>query len=416
MAPTMRPPTRHKTHLRASADRPAAEPGQAKPRVAVVYHFFAHYRSAVVRSLVEDGRAEFTFCGDLECFDDKIEPMSFAEGIRFRRLRTHPIKGSVMWQSGLLSLAASSEFDVLILLGIPKFLAMWPAAIIGRLTGKRVIFWTHGWTYRPTGPLRLVRSAFLKLADSIMTYGRWAKQIGIEHGFDPRRIHVIGNSLDLESQRRVRSSMTNEVRASTRRELFGNDTIPVIACSSRLTRTRRLDMLFEAAALLAKRGQPVNIALIGDGPEREPLERQAAELGLRVAFLGACYDEALIGRVLMASNVCVAPGKVGLTAIHALAFGVPVVSHGDHERQMPEHEAIIPGKTGALYEFGSIESLAEAIRPWLETQWVPATTQRRCEQIVERFWSPRFQVEAIMRAVFGLPADDLLLAKERTLD
>ena len=409
----MHPPNERELQQLAAPDQPTFESGRARPRVAVVYHFFAHYRDAVVRSLAADKRADFTFCGDLACFDDAIEPMKFPDGVAFRRLRVRTIKGSVMWQSGLLRLAASREFDVLILLGIPKFLSMWPAAIIGRLTGKRVIFWTHGWTYRPRGPLRLVRRAFLSLANSIMTYGRWAKQIGIEHGFDPNRIHVIGNSLDLESQRVVRGSISLEDRASTRRELFGDESVPVIACSSRLTRTRRLDMLLDAADQLAKRGQPVNIALIGDGPERPALEHRAKELGLRVAFLGACYDEARIGRVLMASNVCVAPGKVGLTAIHALAFGVPVVSHGDYEHQMPEHEAIIPGKTGTLYEPGSIDSLAGAIRPWLETQWVPETTQRLCEEIVERFWSPQFQVDSIMRAVLGLPADDLFFAKER---
>jgi glycosyltransferase involved in cell wall biosynthesis len=173
-------------------------------------------------------------------------------------------------------------------------------------------------------------------------------------------------------------------------------------------------MLLDAVAKLRERGRPVNVAIIGDGPERAALQAHAERLGLKVAFLGACYDEARIGEVLLASNACVAPGQVGLTAMHALAFGVPVVSHGDPSKQMPEFESIVPGSTGSLFQEGNLESLATAIEPWIRTSVIEPATRDACRTMIDRFWNPAFQTEVILRAVDGEPADDLFWLRPRS--
>lgn len=385
----------------------------ARPKVAVVYHFFPHYREAVNRALHEEGSCEWTFCGDLADFtDSRIKPAAFEPGMRFRRLRNRRIRGSVIWQQGVLSIAASREFDTLVLLGVPKYLSMWPAALIGRLTGKRVLFWTHGWTYRPTGPLRYVRRWFFRMGNALMTYGRWAKALAIEEGFDPSTVHVIGNSLDLAEQERALRGMHPGRPAELRTSLFGDAETPVIICTTRLVASRRLDLLFDAAHRLRASGLSVNLVLVGDGPERARLESMAEGLGLRVAFTGAIYDEVRIGELMRASNVAVLPGNVGLSAMHAMAFGIPVVSHDDPERQGPEFESIVPGKTGELFRIGDVESLAAAIRPWLRNPWVDPGVAASCQSIVRRFWSPEFQVRAIVRAVKGSAADDLFFLRE----
>jgi glycosyltransferase involved in cell wall biosynthesis len=381
-------------------------------RVAVVYHFFAHYREAIIRELIEDGRHDWTFVGDATDFGSDIKPATFPDGARFIRLKTVPIIRNVIWQRGIIRIAASKDYDTLVLLGVSKYLSMWAAALVGRATGKRVIFWTHGWTYRPTGVLRYVRRWFYKLAHVLMTYGHWAKQIGIEEGFAPELIHRIGNSLDLDAQNRALSAIPASRRSEVRRELFGDDSLPVVACSSRLTAVRRLDMLLDAVARLRAEGLRCRVILIGEGSARADLEALTRKLNLEVAFIGACYDERRIGELLLASNVTVAPGKVGLTAMHSMAFGIPVVSHGNPENQMPEYESIIPGKTGSFFEDGNVDSLAAAIRPWVARQWASDVTGGYCRDVIRRFWSPRKQRDAIYRAIEGLPADDLYWVRE----
>jgi glycosyltransferase involved in cell wall biosynthesis len=185
-----------------------------------------------------------------------------------------------------------------------------------------------------------------------------------------------------------------------------------VACTTRLIALRRLDLLIDALALLAGRGVRANLLLVGDGPERARLEAHARARGVRTHFEGACYDEGRIAELVMASNVVVAPGKVGLTAMHAMAYGVPVVTHGDADDQMPEWEAVVPGSTGSLFAKGDVESLAAAIEPWLRGEFPSDATRDACHAMVARFWNPTYQRRAIERAVLGRPADDLFDVRE----
>ncbi len=377
------------------------------PRVAVVYHFFAHYRQAIVERLALDTSREWTFIGDLEDYASDIKPARFSNRVRFVRRRCKQLPAGFMWQSGLLSHLFASRYDVVIFLGADRFLATWLAAPLVRLLGGRTIFWTHGYTRRPHGIASMFRKMFYRLANCLMTYGRWAKILAIEQGFAAEKIHVIGNSLDFAAQQAVLASMDPARPAEVRKELFGDDSTPLICCTTRLVSHRRLDLLLAAAERLCRSGSLVYVVLVGDGPERVRLERLAATLGLRVAFTGACYDEIRIGEILAASNIVVAPGMVGLTAMHALAFGVPVVSQENPETQMPEFEAIVPGLTGSLFKEGDVDELVSAIRPWVRSSWVDPTVRASCRTMIQRFWSPEFQFEAITRAVDGREADDL---------
>lgn len=384
-------------------------------RIAVVYHFFPHYRKAVVCELAREGSCEWTFFGDTQDFyrESGIQPMDFPKDVRFERLKVTRIRGSLMWQHGVIGLAASRRFDVLILLGDAKFPSMWAAAALGRLTGKRVLFWTHGWTNRPKGVKRYLRRTFYRLAHGLMTYGRWAKQIAIEEGFDPSSVYVIGNSLDLTLQRNELERLPAGRPEMIRSALFGESKTPVVACISRLIAVRRLDLLLQAVARLRASGTLANVLLIGDGPERVKLESLAGDLGIPIAFEGACYEERRICELMTASNVTVAPGKVGLTAMHSMAYGIPVVTHDDHENQMPEFEAVIPGKSGSLYRLGDVESLASSIEPWLRAQYVDPEIRTHCTSIIERFWSASFQRHSILQAVQGKPADEVAIATAR---
>jgi glycosyltransferase involved in cell wall biosynthesis len=138
----------------------------------------------------------------------------------------------------------------------------------------------------------------------------------------------------------------------------------------------------------------------------------AKELGVRVAFYGACYDEGVLARLIMAACATVSPGKVGLTAMQSLAYGTPVITHGQWDAQGPEWEAVIPGKTGDLFKYGSSDDLARILRRWTQTVRASQDVREACIRLIERFYNPVFQRRAIDRAVAGLAADDLFWQRE----
>ena len=138
----------------------------------------------------------------------------------------------------------------------------------------------------------------------------------------------------------------------------------------------------------------MNVLLVGDGPVRKELEQHAARLGVSAFFHGACYDESALASMLSASDVLVSPGKVGLSAMHALAYGTPVISHGDFDHQMPEFEAILPGRTGDFYELGNVSDLAEKIANWIarpDRDWI----RQQCKAVIGEKYNPRVQRELI---------------------
>jgi glycosyltransferase involved in cell wall biosynthesis len=95
----------------------------------------------------------------------------------------------------------------------------------------------------------------------------------------------------------------------------------------RLVRVKRVDVLLDAAARVARERPRLRVAIVGDGPLREELERQAAELGLahNVTFFGRRDDVAeLFGRV----RIFVLPSDsegLALSVMEASMAGLPCV-------------------------------------------------------------------------------------------
>lgn len=391
-------------------------PQHRRPQVAVIYHFYPHYRKAIVERLARSTCADFTFIGDDHEYLHSIEPAELSPAVKFQLAPTHHVGGPFMWQWGAFTACLNPRWDTVIMHAVPHWPCTWLGALAARLLGKRVFFWGHGYLSRPTGLKGLLRRLFYALPHEHMFYGRLSKAYAMETGWPPEKLHVIFNSMDLDRQEAARHKVTPERALAVRRELFGDERTPVAVCTTRLIAVRRLDLLIDALAELARRGSPVNLILVGDGPLRDELRTRAEAAGVRVHFEGACYDEERIAELVMASNVTVSPGRVGLTAIHSMTYGVPVVSHDDSDDQAPEWEAIIPGRTGSLYRKGSVSSLADAIAEWTRTPFPTPAAREACHRLVERFWSPSYQQRAIERAVCGKPADDLFHLREGAVD
>ena len=155
-------------------------------------------------------------------------------------------------------------------------------------------------------------------------------------------------------------------------------------------------MLIDAVTLLKQRGCAYNIVFIGDGEMRQDLECLVAKKNLtnNVWFFGACYDEQTNAELIYNADLCVAPGNVGLTAMHTMVFGCPVITHDDFKWQMPEFEAITKGITGDFFRYGNIDSLAETINNWLLSKRNKREEVRQnCFKEIDNNWNPKFQME-----------------------
>jgi len=381
-----------------------------KPLVPVVYTFLAHYRTGVFRELMHSDEYDIMFVGSVkDPGAHGIKCWEVPAGTTFLATTHCFLFGRWILQSRTIALALRSGIGSIIFLGEVYNISTWIAAGFARLTGKRVYFWSHGWTEPDRGIKRYIRVAFYRLAHGMLLYGHHAKQIGIQFGFKKERMHVIYNSLDYTAQIAARESVKEEELLGIRETLFpAQHTRPMLICTGRLIPMRRLEILFEALDLLQNEGFSVNLLLVGDGPHRTALESYAQRRNLSVHFYGACYNEALLARFFMASDLLVMPGSIGLSAIHSLAYGTPVIVHDDPNDQGPEWESIIPGFNGAHFAHGDSKDLARCIRGWIRTVRDRQVIRANCHEVVDRFYNPTSQAALIRRALDGKLADDSL--------
>lgn len=380
-------------------------------RIYLVYHFFAHYREAVIRYLCSNPDNTVYLVGDTRCPPGSgIPPAVFDSNAVFIPARCYYLWGVCMVQPRVISVVLKGRGDAFVFLGDVHFMTTWIAAAIARLKGARVLFWTHGWMHHDTRLKRRVRTAFYRIAHGLLLYGHFAKCKAIEYGFDSNNLHVIYNSLDYDKQATIRAQTPLSEIDNTRQSIFLKPELPVVITIGRLVKGRGIELLIEAADRLRAIGQPINTIVIGDGPDRDKLQSLAAARGQTTCFWGDCYDEAKLGLLIMLSDIAVAPKGVGLVAMHILAYGKPVIVPDTFETERnapggPEWEAIIPGFNGDHFKSGDVTSLAEKIAEWVGKS---KSASLNCIQTVENRYNPKTQSRLIDLALRGYPADDTL--------
>lgn len=361
-----------------------------RPKIAVIYTHFPHYRAPVFEALTRSASFEYSFFYDTAGIDKTI-----ASGSAEKNHHSLPVRKwrSLMWQVGAISLARKAEFDGYIFLGNPYIISTWLAARVVRSRGKPVYFWTHGWLRRDRGAKAWLRHRFYRLADSLMVYSVRARTLGQAAGFDPKSIHVVYNSLNYSEQRVARQVALDDPY-STKTCVPEK---PFFLTVTRLVESVALDKAIDAMARLPS---DAALVLVGAGPKREALAAQAEALGVDLRFLGEIYEEARLAPLFLAARAVVSPGKVGLLAMHALAYGTPVITHDDLDRQMPEVEAIEPGRTGAFFRFGDVADLARQMTVFLQRSADVRTADRAAAiRRIEERYTPDVQVAAITTAL-----------------
>lgn len=119
---------------------------------------------------------------------------------------------------------------------------------------------------------------------------------------------------------------------------------------SRLVGYKRFDLAVQACSELGKK-----LVVIGEGPEKEKLEKLAKE---NVTFLGRQPDE-VVKKYMSECKALLFPGEedFGIVPVEAQSCGRPVIAYG----KGGVLDSVIDGKTGVFFKEQTVESLKEAI-------------------------------------------------------
>jgi len=363
-------------------------------KLCLYFNIPSQYREEIYTCINNEYQSEWFF----EVSSESIKPFKL-DGFKHTFLRTTKISG-FYWTKGLLRLLRK-DFDSYIMIGATRCLSLYFFLILKNLfyRKKKVLLWTHGYYGKESWVEKnIFKRPLLKMADGLLLYGDYARGLMLKDGFNPNTTFAIHNSLAYTEQLKLRESIAP---STIYKDHFGNND-PVLIFLGRLTTVKQLDMILDAVDILRKKGENYNLIFVGDGAERERLEKKTESLGIceRVWFYGACYDEKQNAELVYNADLCVAPGNIGLTVIHTLMFGCPAVTHGDFSWQMPEFETIHPGETGGFFERNNVNSLAEVISHWFATQSECRNTVRQsCYAEIDNYWNPNYQMNVIAKAL-----------------
>src|SRR5439155_6723515 len=140
--------------------------------------------AAVLRELLKSPEHEYLLVAGEKAVEPSIKPWPVEDRNRFHAASCKQFFSSVLLQKGLLKLALRKDLNAVVYLGNPYFISTWISAIAARLTGKRVLFWTHGWTRHESGPKAWLRLIFYRLSHGLLLYGHFGKMLGLAKGFD----------------------------------------------------------------------------------------------------------------------------------------------------------------------------------------------------------------------------------------
>ena len=215
----------------------------------------------------------------------------------------------------------------------------------------------------------------------------------VELGVAPaEKFSVIRLGIDLDSR------VLNDAAArAEHRRLFGvPDDRFVVGWIGRMTSIKRVPDVLLSFKRLLELGVDATLCLVGDGPDREPAERQAKELGIARHVLSLGYQRDVSAYYAMFDALVLPSANEGtpVVAIEALAASRPVVA----TRVGGVPDVVTEGTDGFLLEVGDIDGIANALATLARD---PELRRRMGESGRERVL-PRYRVERLVDDVDAL--------------
>ncbi|HEX6788997.1 MAG TPA: glycosyltransferase family 4 protein [Gaiellaceae bacterium] len=237
--------------------------------------------------------------------------------------------------------------------------------LAARMRGTQLITTKHNDDPFRTGPFRYFERGLAKLADRVIAITDALRTFTIERvGVPAAKVQTIHYGLDglpAAWGKNPRDGVPQDAR--------------VLLAVSRLTQQKGVDVAVRALAEL-----PVDTVLVvlGEGPERNALERLARDVGVdgRVFLLGRVPD---VTAWLQRARVFVHPARwegFGLGVLEAMLAGLPVVA--SNVSSLPE--LVANGETGLLVPPDDAAALAAGIADALERPELGAAGVARARQ------------------------------------
>lgn len=264
--------------------------------------------------------------------------------------------------------------------------AFFYGTLAGRLARVPCIIYTeHGRDFSSSRLIRIANGVLARLVTQVVAVAEFGKRYLVEkERVKPEAIVTIHNGIDGQQ---YAAHLSGE---AVRQSLGLKQTQPVIGIVARLYPIKNHSVLLRAMPKVLEHFPDAALLLVGDGPLRAELHRQARDLGIagRTHFLGARDD---VPELLAAMDVFVLSSYsegLSLTLVEACAAGKPVVATNVGGNS----EVIRHGENGLLVENDNEAELARAILDLLSDR----ARMTQMGQLGRRLYEAEFNIDRMV--------------------
>lgn len=300
----------------------------------------------------------------------EAEVVTFYDGLLAKKLRERGNRVTIIPQTGRFDLKLYAHLVRLFMEKRPDLIHTHGvrANFFSRLAGRRahvphIVTTVHSilkHDYPKAGEFLIARwmeKATLAYTEAFIAVSSAVKEDLRRFGVEAERIHVIHNGIHTEEY--APTPALFEERKKIRHEWGIADEELLLLTVARLVPVKGLKGLIEGFAKAYQEIPRLRLAIIGEGPERRPLESIAQALGVgdHVIFAGFRQDiPALLASADLYLNTSLSEG-LPLSLMEAMAAEKPViVTEVGGMREMVKHE-----QTGLFIPPNSPEKVADAI-------------------------------------------------------
>ena len=329
-------------------------------RLGIQQRLLPHFRAPLFDAIAEKNN------GPVEVFSGLPQPeegIQRADGLRHAKWRiTHNRCFTVgsqkaYWQEQFGHWLDEFKPDVLAVESNPRILSNYPGFRRARSLGIPIVGWGIGvmGDARDRGLYGAFMRRYFRQFDGMIAYGSKGAEDFRQLGVDPDRVFIARNSVsNVEADKLLKDTDQARALVKTYRDHICLKQAPTVLFLGRMIPEKEISALFDAIRIVKA---PCQLLLVGDGPLREELEKEAEEKGIDARFVGHLAGRDLVLAIL-ASDVCVLPGRGGLAIQEVMAAGRPVIAGIADGTQ---DDLIRNGITGFNIVEPSAESLAKLL-------------------------------------------------------
>ena len=265
------------------------------------------------------------------------------------------LKTTFLFSTNVLSKLLHQNFDIIDCNQSP-LLHIFPSRIASLCRCPLVVTWHEVWGdywYKYLGKNlgligKTVENIIARVPSGIIAVSSKTKDRLFSMYGRSNKVYLVHNGVDLEE---IKNSKPSKDKYD-------------IVFVGRLAKSKKVDVLIKSTALLLKDIPHLKCAIIGDGPQRENLERLTIKLGVQdaVKFFGRLKNDFDVISILKSSKLfisCSVLEGFGIVLMEANACGLPVIAikHPNNAAS----ELIRDGKNGFLVNLSPYEISQKAL-------------------------------------------------------